>query len=154
MQKIRVEIQNRDWAEAELLQNNLDSSAGNTIKFPVWHIKAYGCLSFLNKIAELKEFLKNNTVENFKLNDDQEHSNLLLKKLVLSMQSKYQLPYLEDEICHCRHIKTNTCENSALAGNLSLKSIGATCSAGITCGSCKPDLESLIDYIKNNHATK
>ena len=135
MRKVRVQIQNRDWAEAS--QNSKDSP---------WQIEAFGCFDFLVKVKSLREQLKNKKVSELNLLEDRDHSSLLLNELILKMQNRFVLPYQEEELCHCRHIPTSNVQNALLAGNLSLKAIGQICGAGVSCGSCKPDIEALIAY--------
>lgn len=132
-----AEIEGRDRVEAKV-----DASGK-------WTLESRGCLKFLEKVSELRAELNaglkpDELLEN--MQNDQSHSGLLIKELLLKMNASWGLPYTDKELCHCRAVDTAKVVNAIYAGAHNLESIGKTCSAGTSCGSCQPDLLNLLQY--------
>lgn len=78
--------------------------------------------------------------------DGKDHVSILLRELVLKLQNRFQLPYHESEICHCRAVPTAVVDRAIVGGCHSTGAVARTTSAGTSCGTCRPDTESLIAY--------
>lgn len=74
------------------------------------------------------------------------HSEMLVREFVLKLQNKWEYPYKDEELCHCRHVATKTVDQAILNGahthELAMRWTG--CSTA--CGTCKPDVEKIIKY--------
>lgn len=78
--------------------------------------------------------------------DGKDHVSILLRELVLKLQNRFQLPYQEAELCHCRAVPTAVVDRAIVGGCHSTLSVARTTSAGTSCGTCKLDTELLIAY--------
>lgn len=76
-----------------------------------------------------------------------DHSHLWIKKVILSAQGQWKLPYQQTEICHCRAVSTETVEDAVMLGAHDMKTISRWTSASTSCGTCQPDVESVLKYI-------
>lgn len=74
------------------------------------------------------------------------HSQMLLRELILKLKSQWNPPYKEEELCHCRQISTQKVDQSILRGCHSVSQISEKTSAGTSCGTCRPDIEKLLNY--------
>lgn len=78
-----------------------------------------------------------------------DHASILLRELVLRAAGRFQLPYKEPELCHCRAVPTDVVDRAIISGCHSIESVARSTSAGTSCGTCKPDTEKLIAYRLN-----
>ena len=78
-----------------------------------------------------------------------DHAAILLRELVLRAEGRFQLPYREPELCHCRAVPTEVVDRAIVSGCHSIESVARCTSAGTSCGTCKPDTEKLIAYRLN-----
>ncbi|MBL7688450.1 MAG: (2Fe-2S)-binding protein [Bdellovibrionaceae bacterium] len=78
-----------------------------------------------------------------------DHAAILLRELVLRAVGRFQLPYQESELCHCRAVPTEVVDRAIISGCHSIESVARITSAGTSCGTCKPDTEKLIAYRLN-----
>lgn len=75
-----------------------------------------------------------------------EHVQMLLREAALKANDSFQLPYSDVELCHCRAVPTAVVDRAILSGVKSVAGIARMTSAGTSCGTCKPDSESLIKF--------
>lgn len=75
------------------------------------------------------------------------HSELLLKELILKVKGEWNPPYTQDEICHCRGVPTAKVVEAIHAGAHTSDRISRWTSASTACGTCRPDVISLLQYI-------
>lgn len=80
------------------------------------------------------------------LPDGKSHSELLLKKWILLITNKWDPPYQHAEICHCRNISTNRVEQAIISGAHTPQAVTQMTSASSACGTCRPDVEAMINY--------
>jgi bacterioferritin-associated ferredoxin len=74
------------------------------------------------------------------------HGELLLREALLKMRGEWKLPYGEDELCHCRAVPTEVVDQAIVAGAHDTATVSRWTSASTSCGTCRPDVQSLIDY--------
>ncbi len=128
--KLHIRLMNRDELLASYNNNK-------------WKLEAKGCLAFLRAVDQLR---KVPDFSQYSLPEEKDHVSLMIKEFLLRLRGEWELPYKEEELCHCRQIATEFVDQAIVAGNHDLQSIGKQCQAGITCGSCKPDIEDLLKY--------
>lgn len=102
--------------------------------------------------SEFTELVKNyrvkhgNDVFKWPTPSGSSHSEMLIREFVLKLQDKWDYPYKDEELCHCRHVKTKTVDQAILNGahTHDLAMLWTGCSTA--CGTCKPDVEKVIKY--------
>lgn len=57
--------------------------------------------------------------------------------------------YNHDELCHCRMVPTEKVKNAVKQGCHSIAEVSRTTLAGTGCGSCRKDIESVIEALKS-----
>jgi NAD(P)H-nitrite reductase large subunit len=73
--------------------------------------------------------------------------DVLLNEFILKCQNNYKMPYVHEELCHCRMVSTQKVLTVIKQGALTLSEIGRVTMAGTGCGSCKKDIEELTNYL-------
>lgn len=134
MPKIVVELENRDRIEIQSDDSGVVSS-----------IRASGCLELLNKVKTIKGLLPASAKKLFVF-QDQDHSSLMLNEIFLRALGKWDLPYKEEELCHCRVVPLKKVEAAIISGFHTVEQIADQTSAGTACGTCRPNTQSCIDY--------
>lgn len=79
-----------------------------------------------------------------------DHVSILIREIVLRARDQFELPYRDAELCHCRAVPTAVVDRAIVSGCHSVESVAKMTSAGTSCGTCKPDTESLIAYRTKN----
>lgn len=74
------------------------------------------------------------------------HAAMLLRELILKSQGRWQYPYQDEELCHCRAVPTAKVDRAILNGCHTVSSISRQTSAGTSCGTCRPDIEAVLNY--------
>lgn len=77
------------------------------------------------------------------------HSEILLRELVLRLRGEWQYPYQEAEVCHCRNVTCHTIDQAIIAGAHSGEIVSRQTSASTACGTCRPEVQKMIDYRLN-----
>lgn len=134
MNKFTVELENRDQIQIEC------DEKGN-----VCVIHGNGCLDLLNKIKTLKGLLPSPAQKLF-VYSDHDHTSLLLNEVLLKALGKWDNPYKEAELCHCRAVPLQKVEAAIISGFHSVDQIAEQTSAGTACGTCRPHTQACIDY--------
>ena len=134
MAKIVVELENRDRVEIQ-----------SDDKGVVSIIKASGCLDLLNKVKMIKGLLPVSADKLF-VYSDHDHSSLILNEIFLKALGKWNPPYKEAELCHCRAIPLQKVEAAIVSGFHTVEEIAKQTSAGTACGTCRPNSQACIDY--------
>lgn len=75
-----------------------------------------------------------------------DHSSILIRELVMKARGVFELPFQGEELCHCRAVPTSVVDRAIVGGCHTVQSVARMTSAGTSCGTCKPDTESLIAY--------
>lgn len=68
-----------------------------------------------------------------------------LPKLV--KQAHFSEPYPEEELCHCRAVKTEKVVRAIVFGAKNVDQIARETSAGTSCGNCRSDSQNIIDQL-------
>lgn len=109
------------------------------------HFKVVGCTELLSLIRKCQiQFGKN--ALSWPLPPGVTHSELLLKEVLLRAQGKWVYPYEHQEICHCRSVLTETVDQAIIAGAHQSQAVTRQTSASSACGSCRGDVQKIIDF--------
>jgi bacterioferritin-associated ferredoxin len=134
MKPVTVSIENQDSITAE-------------IKDGAIYFSGEGCFELLETC---KVFNAAKISDAFKLALPQGngHVAMLFRELIQKLKEVWSFPYTEAELCHCRAIPTKVVDEAILNGLHKVEEIGKYCSAGVTCGNCRTDIENIINYRK------
>ena len=75
---------------------------------------------------------------------------LMLREAILRAQGKWDFPFKEDETCHCRVVSTEKVNQAILVGAHTPREVSEMTSASTACGTCRPDVEAMIEYRLKN----
>ena len=78
--------------------------------------------------------------------------DLLLAELQTKLRGEWQFPFAEFELCHCRGVPAAVVDRAVLLGSHTRADVSRTTSAGTSCGTCRPDIDAILDY--RLHKTK
>ncbi len=112
-------------------------------------LKGQGCLAFLKEMVGLRDYLRahpNSLLQDIPIPSGTSHSAMLIRESILKVQGLWKLPYQEEEICHCRAVPTQKVDEAIVSGCHTVERIKRVTSASTSCGTCRPDIESLIRY--------
>lgn len=136
MKNYSVKIENRDEINATVDEAGVIKYSGK------------GCLSLLEKLEWARsQAPKLDKLQALDLSGN-EHTDLLFKELQSKILGRWDLPYKDKELCHCRAVETNLVVSSIYSGADTLAKVGSMCSAGTSCGNCQPDIGSCLSYLK------
>jgi bacterioferritin-associated ferredoxin len=107
-------------------------------------LKVQGCPALLSEVLKLKKLSINPADWPYLDRDD--HVAQLLNKFILKVQNKWQLPYLHQELCHCRQVPTDVVEELIVLGATTRQEVSQRSRAGTGCGSCQKDIERILNY--------
>jgi bacterioferritin-associated ferredoxin len=127
-----VEIDGRDRIEA------IPNGRG-------FSLNIVGCSKLLKLLSDLKN-QNGSDISKWPLPDGNSHEALLVRELILRVQNKWAFPYGHDELCHCRTIPTRIVDQAILSGAHSPEVVSRRTSASTACGTCRPNVQSIIDY--------
>jgi len=108
-------------------------------------VSALGPWSFLQKIAELRANLKG-PLKSVPVPIGSDLGDLLIREALLRLRGEWSPPYQEEELCHCRAVPTATVDLAIVAGCHSPRKVSAETSASTACGTCRPNVEAMINY--------
>lgn len=142
----------RDRATATFQFDGRDSSSPiKSIEF-----NASGCSEFLHSLEDFKNRVMALPAARRMLNGSRDfellispgadHVSVLIREMILRAREKFALPYADVELCHCRAVPTEVVDRAIISGCHTVQSVARMTSAGTSCGTCKPDTESLIAY--------
>lgn len=106
---------------------------------------AKGCFDLLKLLNEYKS-KHGASIDSWPLPLGATHPELLLKETLLKHQGRWVYPYLHEELCHCRAVLTKTVDQAIISGAHTCEKVSRMTSASTACGTCKPDVQSIIDY--------
>lgn len=135
MKAITVSIENQDSITAEIKEGSI-------------HFIGEGCLDLLTMCKTLNE-KKITDAFKIELPKGNDHVSMLFRELIAKLKEVWNFPYTEEEICHCRAIPTKVVDEAILNGLHKVEEIGKYCSAGVTCGNCRTDIENILNYRKS-----
>lgn len=120
------------------------------------HFAGSGCSAFLSELESFRDLVLKLAPEKRRLKESpdfdglvsaaHDHVAILIRELILRARETFALPYGEIELCHCRAVPTAVVDRAIISGCHTVQSVARTTSAGTSCGTCKPDTESLIAY--------
>ncbi|MGZ3806315.1 MAG: (2Fe-2S)-binding protein [Pseudobdellovibrionaceae bacterium] len=133
--KMSVGLQGRD-----LIEVNLES--------PTPKVSFRGCTELMG----LMQMMRKNfgiDLRQWILPQGSSHSEILLRELILRLRGEWQYPYKEAEVCHCRSVSCYTIDQAIIAGAHSPEVVSRQTSASTACGTCRSDVQKMIDYRLN-----
>lgn len=108
-------------------------------------LSGVGGVELLRRLADWRKILIGN-LDAVDLPKGRSRSVMLLRELILRAQGQWKFPYPEDELCHCRAVKTAVVDDAILNGCHDALQVARETSAGTSCGACKTDSEAVIRY--------
>ena len=72
--------------------------------------------------------------------------DILIREMVHRLQGRWQLPYDEPNICHCRAVPTANVDQAIIYGAHTPAKVSEMTSASTSCGTCRTDVEEMIEY--------
>lgn len=139
--KVKVALNGRDSIEVEY-EGEIPSLG------PLVKVSLRGCTDFMNTVHGLRKRYGSD-IKNWPVPGGEDHSSLLLRELVLKLRGEWQYPYADDELCHCRNIATQIVDQAIVAGAHTPEVVSRQTSASTACGTCRPQVQMLIDYRLN-----
>ncbi|CAN5636190.1 hypothetical protein BH10BDE1_BH10BDE1_10900 [soil metagenome] len=115
-----------------------------------------GCSAFLTALTDLKKrilalpeasrIISGSHEFDLLVSAGADHGAILIRELIQKMRGTFELPYQDVELCHCRAVPTALVDRAIIGGCHTVQSVARMTSAGTSCGTCKPDTESLIAF--------
>ena len=125
------------FAECDRIEASFDAGT--------WQLVAFGCTQVLDLLKTMQQkFGKEITA--WPQPEGAEHAEMLVRELILKAQGKWQYPYLHEELCHCRTVATLKVDEAILMGAHKVSQVSRQTSASTACGTCRPEVERIIDY--------
>ena len=118
---------------------SLDVSSGKAV------LTGVGDLQFLNLLKDYRAQLESG-FESVKPPEGKSTGELMLREAILRVQGKWDFPFKEEETCHCRVVSTEKVNQAILVGAHTPREVSEMTSASTACGTCRPDVEAMIDY--------
>lgn len=140
--KIKAELAGRDFIEVEC-DGEDEKSPGRVL-----NVKMVGCTDFLDLMQTMR---KNFGVDlkKWPVPEGIDHSSILVREMILKLQGAWNYPYDEKELCHCRMIDTDIVDQAIVAGAHTPEKVTRQTSASTACGTCRPNVQKIIDYRLN-----
>ncbi len=136
-QTIEVGLPARDRLRLEIALKDREISEA--------HLEAVGCLDLLRLVEKWRPLFKGK-IDEVPLPQGRDHASILMRELILKAQGRWNFPYQEEELCHCRGIPTAKVDAAIISGCHTLEAIRAATSANTSCGTCRLDVESVLEY--------
>lgn len=108
-------------------------------------LQVIGCRELLALLHELKRQYGSN-VSQWPLPTGDHHAAILVRELLLKAQGKWDFPYKDEEICHCRTVATHLVDQAVIAGAHTPEAVSRLTSASTACGTCRPDVQKVINF--------
>ena len=134
------------WSEdgREHLELKLDIT-NNDIQ--ITGMKAIGSLDFLNLSHRYKTDL-NGPIDKIVVPTGDTPSEMIWREVILTLKNEWTSPVDIEEICHCRKIMTQVVDRAIVYGAHDVDSVRRKTSANTGCGTCRPDIEKLLEHRK------
>jgi bacterioferritin-associated ferredoxin len=124
------------------LSLSLDVDDGSIIQS---HLRGRGCSELLKLLTEWRPKIKGQ-LQDLELPKGESHAAMMMRELILKAQGKWNFPYKEDEVCHCRAVPTSVVDGAILGGCKTSTEVSRETSASTSCGTCRPDVEAILRY--------
>lgn len=105
-----------------------------------------GDLKFLRHIKQFEMEHKGKLMSQLRLPSGPSLADHLLRESLMKSRGEWVLPFEGEELCHCRGIPRDRVIASIYLGATSPEKISRWTSASTACGTCRPDVESLIHF--------
>lgn len=136
--KCKVELLGRDFIEVEYEGN--ETAPGKLLQ-----LSMVGCMEMLQMMQKMKRHFGSD-IHSWPLPDANDHSSLLLRELILKLRGDWKFPYEEVELCHCRTVLAFTVDQAIVGGAHTAEMVSRQTSASTACGTCRPNVQKIIDY--------
>ena len=113
-------------------------------------LKGIGNSQLLKLLKDYRPKLTGN-LNDVPLPEGKETSSMMLRELILKAQGKWDFPFKEEETCHCRVVSTEKVDQAILVGAHTPQQVSEQTSASTACGTCRPDVEAMLDYRLKKH---
>lgn len=134
---LRVSLPGRDELRLELQVVNGEIASAA--------LSGRGCTEFLKLLQAWRPKLSGQ-LSALEAPAGNSHAEILLREAVLKAKGEWDFPYKDEELCHCRAVATAKVDAAIVAGCRTTREIARETSAGTSCGSCRVDVESIINY--------
>ena len=108
-------------------------------------IHFHACHDFTSLMKNFKKNFGANILS-WPLPQGSSHSEMIIRELILKLQGKWQYPYQEEELCHCRFVSTQTVDIAILNGAHTSELASQWTGCSTACGTCRPNVEQMIQY--------
>lgn len=131
---VRVELGGRDQIEV---------SGHKGVSTPKVHFK--GC-------TELMELMKSMRTEHgddirqWPMAAGVSHAEILLRELQLKLSGQWNFPFNAVNVCNCRHVPTAVVDQAVISGAHTTAVVSRQTAASTNCGTCRPDVQKIIDF--------
>jgi len=110
-------------------------------------IQGTGSLNFLEKLQVINEQIKSQKVSELREPGGNSPEDIIFRELFLKIKGQWKLPYEDEELCHCRVVPTTKVVEAIVYGAHTPQQVSQWTTASTACGSCRPDVESLLGFI-------
>jgi bacterioferritin-associated ferredoxin len=135
----RAEIENREWLEVDVTVSD-----SGEIEKNIW--RANGCQSLLKAVEVASKRFEKMNLNDISFNDGVEHWDLLINEAIDKLNGAFEFPLKEEELCHCRKILAKKVDEAIVLGAHTPEKVRAWTTASSGCGTCRPDVEKLINF--------
>lgn len=139
--KLKVGLTGRDSIEVDY--EGEIPSLGSLVK-----VSLRGCHEFLSVVQEMRRQFGAD-IKAWPVPEGAGHAQMLLRELVLKLNGQWAYPYDEEELCHCRNIPTKTVDEAVISGAHTPEIVSRQTTASTACGTCRPQVQKIIDYRLN-----
>ena len=109
-------------------------------------VRGIGGPQFLKLIKKIRQDLVGSTLANICMPQGKSREDLCVREALLKLKGEWDFPYKEEELCHCRAVLTEVVDQAICAGAHTPKKVSAMTSASTACGTCRPEVETIIKY--------
>ena len=132
----RAELQKREWVEFEF---EIDQSG--LIQELKW--LAFGCHNLIESATNAAKDFKNKKINQI-IWQGTNHWDLLINEIISKVHGSFRIPIEDHELCHCRKIPTFVIDQAVVLGAHTPEKVRAWTTATSGCGTCRPDVEKVI----------
>ncbi len=133
----RAEIPEREWVQ---LKAEIQGGKVQSMTF-----SAFGCHNLLDAATAFTKLAPSQELEALDW-EGASHWDLLIREAILKLQGRFDFPYKEEELCHCRKVPAAKVDNAIVLGAQTPEKVRAWTTASSGCGTCRPNVETLISF--------
>jgi bacterioferritin-associated ferredoxin len=133
----RAELKNREWVEFDI------QLQGDVVSRIEYH--ACGCQNLLEAAEKASKTLRSKKLSQLSWPGNT-HWDLLVSEAMDRLKGKFEIPYKEEELCHCRKIPTTIVDEAIVLGAQTPEKVTKWTTASSGCGTCRPNVQKIIDY--------